>query len=220
MFDRVPDDHRVLRPLAPIRLRGPYLGIHLVTLGVFLAAGQRFGDNLAQLALYLVFFCILVALAAIDLDTFRLPDKLVVPLLAASLPLIVAVTFLDTSWAISLGIPTGEPIRFALLGGVFYFAFLLVAHLISPRGMGFGDVKLAAVMGLYIGWLGHSVSSTLTLVLYAMFIGFITGSLGGLILLMIRRRSKPIPFGPFLVFGATVVIIFSEQLAPAAGLLR
>ena len=44
-------------------------------------------------------------------------------------------------------------IRFALAGGAFYFVFLLVVHLIIPRGMGFGDVKLAAVMGMYVGWL-------------------------------------------------------------------
>ena len=47
-----------------------------------------------------------------------------------------------------------ELIRYALVGARVYFGFLLVAHLISPRGMGFGDVKLAAVMGLYVGWLG------------------------------------------------------------------
>ena len=70
-------------------------------------------------------------------------------------------------------------IRYALVGAALYFGFLFVAHLISPRGMGFGDVKLAAVMGLYVGWLGSTLREALALVLWAMLIGFLAGSVFG-----------------------------------------
>jgi prepilin signal peptidase PulO-like enzyme (type II secretory pathway) len=103
-------------------------------------------------------------------------------------------------------------IRYAIAGGAFYFVFLLVVHLIIPRGMGFGDVKLAAVMGLYVGWLAPSVIGAISLTLYAMMIGFLIGSLAGLVVFAFRRKSRAIPFGPFLAFGTVVVIIFSQQL--------
>lgn len=220
LAERVPDDEKVLSPRPPVRLDGRYLRIHLVVLVLFLAAAQRFGDTPLHLGAYLVFFTALVALSAIDLATFRLPDRIVVPLLTVSLPLIVGVTFAETVRAEQIGVTTGSPIRFAVLGGVFYFAFLFVAHLIYPRGMGFGDVKLAAVMGLYVGWLGYSVTSTLSIVLYAMLIGFVSGTIVGFILLAVRGRSRYIPFGPFLAFGAIVAILFSEQLIPLSGLAR
>lgn len=220
LADRVPEDLKVLRPLPPVQLRGRGLRIHLVVLGLFLAAGQRFAEQPARLACYLLLFTCLVALSAIDLATFRLPDKIVVPLLAVSLPLIVVATFLDADASERLGLTTGAPIRFALLGGLFYFGFLLVAHLVFPRGMGFGDVKLAAVMGLYVGWLGYSVTSTLSIVLYAMLVGFVSGTIIGFVLLAVRGRGRYIPFGPFLAFGAIVAILFSEQLIPLTGLAR
>ena len=73
-----------------------------------------------------------------------------------------------------------------------YFGFLFVAHLISPRGMGFGDVKLAAVMGLYVGWLGTTFVDALALVLWAMLIGFAVGSVFG----FVRARHAAGATGP------------------------
>ena len=67
--------------------------------------------------------------------------------------------------------------------------------------MGFGDVKLAAVMGLYVGWLGTTFTEALVLVLWAMLIGFATGSVYGFGVLIRRRRNRPFPFGPFLALG-------------------
>ena len=88
-----------------------------------------------------------------------------------------------------------------------YFGFLLVVHLAYPRGMGFGDVKLAALMGLYLGWLGSSWVVALSLVLWAMLIGFVVGSVVGIGLLIVRRRNEPMPFAPFLALGTVVVVL-------------
>jgi len=108
----------------------------------------------------------------------------------------------------------GDPelVRYALAGGAIYFGFLFIAHLISPRGMGFGDVKLAAVMGLFVGWLGTSLTEALVLVLWAMLIGFATGSIYGFGVLLRRRRNRPFPFGPFLAMGTVAAVLLSRGL--------
>jgi leader peptidase (prepilin peptidase)/N-methyltransferase len=204
LYDRVPDRLPLFRPLARPRLRGPYLAIHVTMIVAFVLAANRFADQPAlELADYLLLFAALVALSYIDLDTLRLPDAIVAPLLVVSIPLIVVTSLLQHDAA---------RIRYALVGGAFYFVFLLVVHLIIPRGMGFGDVKLAAVMGLYVGWLASSVVSAIQLTLYAMMIGFLVGSLAGIVVFAFRRKSRAIPFGPFLAFGTVVTIIFSAQL--------
>lgn len=204
LYDRVPDGLPLFRPLPRPRLAGVHLAMHLVMIAVFLLAARRFADaHGLELADYLLLFTALVALSFIDLDTLRLPDQIVAPLLVVSIPLIAITSLVQHDAA---------RIRYAIAGGAFYFVFLLVVHLIIPRGMGFGDVKLAAVMGMYVGWLGHSVLSAISLTLYAMMIGFLVGSLVGLVVFAFRRKSRAIPFGPFLAFGTVVVIIFSENL--------
>lgn len=204
LYDRVPDELPLFRPVVPPRLSGVYLAMHVTMLAVFLLAARRFADaHRLELADYLLLFTALVALSFIDLDTLRLPDRIVAPLLVVSIPLIALTSLLQDD---------APRIRYALAGGAFYFVFLLVVHLIIPRGMGFGDVKLAAVMGMYVGWLAPSVVGAISLTLYAMMIGFLVGSLAGLVVFAFRRKSRAIPFGPFLAFGTVVVIIFSEQL--------
>ena len=204
LYDRVPDDLALFRPLARPRLTGPYLAMHLTMIAAFLLAANRFADeHPLELADYLLLFAALVVLSFIDLDTLRLPDRIVAPLLVVSIPLIVVTSLLQHDAA---------RIRFAIAGGAFYFVFLLVVHLIIPRGMGFGDVKLAAVMGLYVGWLAPSILGAVSLTLYAMMIGFLVGSLAGIIVFAFRRKSRAIPFGPFLALGTIVTIVFSNQL--------
>jgi len=204
VIDRVPERLPLFRPLPPLRLRGKYLVVHLVMVGLWLLAAWRFDEApVLELAAFLLLFGALLALAVIDIELFRLPDLIVLPLLAVSIPLIAVSSLIQD-----------EPmrIRYALAGGALYFGFLFVAHLVYPRGMGFGDVKLAAVMGLYVGWLGTSYSTALALVLWAMLIGFVAGSVVGIILMAARRRSAPIPFGPFLALGTVVAVLLSSGL--------
>jgi leader peptidase (prepilin peptidase)/N-methyltransferase len=85
---------------------------------------------------------------------------------------------------------------------------MFVIHLISPRGMGFGDVRLSFVLGMALGWLswGH--------VALGLFIGFLLGAVVGslLLVLKIKSRKDPVPFGPFLAAGALVAIFAGTQL--------
>jgi leader peptidase (prepilin peptidase)/N-methyltransferase len=88
------------------------------------------------------------------------------------------------------------------------FGFLFLVHLIHPRGMGFGDVKLAGLLGLYLGWitLGH--------VPLGLFLGFFMGAAVGVALMATRRRTRrdPIPFGPFLAMGAVVAVLVGRPI--------
>lgn len=177
-----------------------------VTALVFVLGGLRF-DEVFPLVAYLALFTVLVALSFIDLETLRLPDRLVLPSAGASLLVIAA-------WAVL----EGELVGFtgALLGGVIYFGVLLLAHLASPRGMGFGDVKLAFLMGLYLGWPAGGGLEAFAAVVWAMLIGFGAGSVIGIGILILRGRSAPYPFGPFLVFGAVTVMLSAPDLLPDA----
>ncbi|NYV77806.1 prepilin peptidase, partial [Streptomyces sp. UH6] len=85
----------------------------------------------------------------------------------------------------------------ALLGAVALAGGFLVLHLISPAGMGFGDVKLALAIGAALGWYGWGV------LLLGAFAGFLSGGLYGLGLVLLRRggRRTEMPFGPFLLAG-------------------
>lgn len=204
LIDRVPERLPLFRPLAPMRLRGRYLLVHVLMVVLWVLAAWRFDHApVLELVGYLLLFGGLLALSVIDIELFRLPDLLVLPLLAVSIPLVTVVSVVQD-----------EPmrIRYALAGGALYFGFLLVAHVIYPKGMGFGDVKLAAVMGLYVGWLGSSYATALALVLWAMLIGFVAGSIIGIVLMAARRRSAPIPFGPFLALGTVAAVLLSSGL--------
>jgi len=204
LADRVPDREPLFRPLKPVHLGGRDLALHLGVLVLFGLAAWRFHDeSWGETIVYCAFFGVLAALSAIDIETYRLPDLIVLPSLIASVPIIVVLAVADGD---------GRRIRYALVGAALYFGFLFLAHLISPRGMGFGDVKLAALMGLYVGWLGGTFVDALALVLWAMLIGFAVGSIFGVVLLATRRRNRPFPFGPFLALGAVVAILVSRSL--------
>jgi leader peptidase (prepilin peptidase)/N-methyltransferase len=85
-------------------------------------------------------------------------------------------------------------------------AALGALHVVSPRSMGFGDVKLAFVLGLVLGWLGWS-----ELVL-GLFCGFLAGAVVGISLIVLRHRGRKdhLPFGPFLAFGTLVVLLWGD----------
>ena len=209
LYERVPPRRPLFDPFPGIVVRGARLAIHLMVTALFVLAAVRFSDvgPLAVLA-YLVFFVAVAALSAIDFETQRLPDAIVAGALMVCIPLVAVASLADRD---------AERIQFAVIGGLVYFGFLLITHVVFPRGMGFGDVKLSALMGLFIGWAATSGLTALALVMYAMFVGFLVGSLAGVALFALRGRSKHYPFGPFLVGGAIVAIVFAPQLAPLAG---
>nr|WP_241263524.1 A24 family peptidase [Microbacterium esteraromaticum] len=132
-------------------------------------------------------------LIVIDARTHRLPNRIVLPTLGA-LVLLAIIEALATG--------DGERLVRALLGGLALGAFYAVMHLISRQGMGGGDVKLAAVIGLVLAWHGWQV-----LVLGAA-AAFLLGALYAIVLMLLRRanRHTRIAFGPWMIIGAVLAI--------------
>ena len=139
----------------------------------------------------LPFVAALVAVAAIDLEHRIIPNKIVVPLAVYGL-------------AISAVLRPDELPELAIAGAG-AFAFLLVAALAYPAGMGMGDVKLAGVMGIFLG----------LSVVPALFVAFLSGTVVGLGI-MAREgrgaRKKGVPFGPFLALGGIVAVLAGPEL--------
>lgn len=207
LYERVPARRSLLKPFPGYHVSGINLTMQILITGLFALGAARFPDeNPFVLAAYLVFFLVSVALAMIDIDTLRLPDFIVGGALVVSIPLI------------TLGsLATSDPkqIQYALLGGLCYFGFLLIVHVIfGNRGMGFGDVKLAALLGLFLGWVATSGLNAVMYVMYAAVAGFFVGAGVGIVLVAVRGRSRSYPMGPFLIGGALLVLAFSVQLAP------
>jgi leader peptidase (prepilin peptidase)/N-methyltransferase len=99
-----------------------------------------------------------------------------------------------------------EPYRNGLLGGALYFAFLFVPHLVYPKGMGMGDVKLALVMGLYLGW-GFATIDAVSNVVWGLLVGSVLGVISGAVVNVVRRRGGAFPFGPSLALGCFAVLV-------------
>jgi leader peptidase (prepilin peptidase)/N-methyltransferase len=146
---------------------------------------------------------VLLLASVIDITEYRLPDVVVVPALAVGLVLVTTISVAESS---------SDRIRFAFFGALLAFAVLLIAHLISPQGMGFGDVKFASLLGLMVGWQADSIAEVLLLVLWLFLIGFAIGTVGGLAFMVLRGRNQPFPFGPFLALGTLITVVFSQSL--------
>lgn len=183
-----------------------WLWVELVTAAVFAALASRHGETSALVPL-LVLGAGLVAVSVIDLQLLRIPDRVTFPMLAVALPLIVGV---------SLQHDEADAIRGALIGCATYFLLLLLPHLAYPRGMGFGDVKLALVMGLYLGWLGWSsdmpVAGPVRLVLYGLMLGCVLGVVFGLLSRLVTQRGGEFPFGPALAAACLLVVLYAQDL--------
>jgi leader peptidase (prepilin peptidase) / N-methyltransferase len=171
-----------------ISLRYPL--VELLTALVFAAIALAHGvDN--DLVVLLPFAAMLIAVAAIDLKHKIVPNRILLPLAV---------------WGVvgSALLRTGELPELLIAGGA-AFAFLLVAALAYPAGMGMGDVKLAGIMGLYLG----------SAVVPAMLVAFLTGSLAGAAVLAREGRSGRkvgIPFAPFLALGGIVGLLVGAEL--------
>jgi leader peptidase (prepilin peptidase)/N-methyltransferase len=175
---------------------------YLVTAAAFALGAARF-DEVGYLAAYLALFTVLIALSVIDGETLRLPDRLVFPSVVASLVVIGIASLVDGS---------AEQLGGAAIGAFCYFGILLIAHLVYPAGMGFGDVKLAFLLGLYLGWPTGDGMQAFVAVVWAMLLGFGLGSVIGIGVLAVKGRSTPYPFGPFLVIGAGAVMLLLPEL--------
>jgi leader peptidase (prepilin peptidase)/N-methyltransferase len=156
---------------------------------------------------YMLVASMLLAVSVIDLQVYRIPDKIVFPFLAFSLVLLPVASYaVTTSLSDTRTIMTN-----ALIGMVAFFVVLFIPHLIMPRGMGFGDVKLALVMGLYLGWPSVTKFNAIYLVLVALFLGCFTGVIFGVLVNLVRRKGGAFPFGPALAAAAFYVMLTYER---------
>jgi leader peptidase (prepilin peptidase) / N-methyltransferase len=165
---------------------------------LFGACAWRFGASWA-LPAYLLLFAALLVVSVIDLESYRIPNRILIPATITAIPLLGLA-------ALGQGHP-GDFLR-ALAGGVAAFGALLVMAIISPRGMGMGDVKLAFLLGLHLGYLGWGE------VALGLFAGFLLGAVIGLGLIISGRRSRKdaVPFGPFLAAGTVVAVLWGEPI--------
>lgn len=137
-------------------------------------------------------------LAIVDAFTLRLPDRIVVP------SYVVGAALLGVSAVVDDG--GGAMVR-AVLGMAIAFAGYLVLALINPSGLGFGDVKLAGLLGLYLAWAGWQT------LFWGLAAGFFLAALTGTALLVARRsnRKAALPFGPFMLAGALLALLLWQR---------
>jgi leader peptidase (prepilin peptidase)/N-methyltransferase len=184
---------------APISVRYPLVELLTGVLSAWAAA--RFGFGFAALAaLLLTWF--LIALAFIDIDTQLLPDGLTLPLLWLGLTL--------SLWGPQGGAAVPVDVRSSLIGAVAgYLSLWSVYHLFrlltGKEGMGYGDFKLLAALGAWLGW---------QMLLPVILIAAVVGAVVGIVILAIRRQSRatPIAFGPFLAAAGWVTLMFGHGL--------
>lgn len=163
-----------------------------VTALLFVLAALRFGAS-ADLPAYLALAAAGVLLAAVDLRHRLLPNRVVGPALVAGALLLTGAAAIDDRW---------DDLARAALGAVVLFVLFLVLALISPSALGMGDVKLAGLLGLHLGWLGWDA------VLLGAAAGFVVQAVVSLVLLAARRIDLrgELPFGPAMLAGAALAI--------------
>lgn len=160
--------------------------------------GVRFGADAVVPALCYV--CLIgVVVGYVDVRVHLLPNAIVLP----SYPVLAALLLGAAAWERSW---TG--LVWAAVGGVALWGFFMLLLLVYPAGMGFGDVKLAGLLGLALGWLGFGH------VVLGLFAAFVLGGLAGLTLILARRahRRSAIPFGPFLLAGFAVAALLGDPI--------
>jgi leader peptidase (prepilin peptidase)/N-methyltransferase len=185
----------------PLHARWRYPVTDLLTACLFAAAGARFGWSW-ELGPYLFLFAALLAMSVIDLETHLLVDILTLRTLAVGIVLVLVLSGSNGA---------EDRIWPALIGAVLYGGFLGAAFLVYPPGLGFGDVKLAPTLGLFLGWLTNDPLIAVRLVLYAMVLAFLGGGLVGVLWNLSRGdRKAEIPMGPALALAAVVMVTVSS----------
>lgn len=173
---------------------------------VELATGVAFAGTAAWLGLTVLllpmwwFAAVSIALALIDIDVKRLPNAIVLTSWGVIGLGLVATAAVEGTW----GAMTRAAIGAVVMGGAYV---LLVV--IYPAGMGMGDVKLAVLLGMVLGWFGWAQ------LIVGFFLGFLLGALWGVGLMVTKRggRKTAVPFGPFMIAGAWLALWCAPAIA-------
>ena len=197
--DPTPEDRTVanLVPSGSVPARTAVAAV--VTAALFAAAAVHFGRDLS-LAPYCVFLALLVAVSVTDLSHRLVPRRMIYGGMVLIVPLLVAASGVDDTWHSLTG---------SLIGGAVAFAMFFAVWWFIPRGMGFGDVRLAGAIGFTTGWLSllHAYVAFLS--------GFLVGMVFGLILMVgsSAGRKTRIPFAPSLAVGAVIAVFWGGHIA-------
>ncbi|MBI1971500.1 MAG: prepilin peptidase [Candidatus Wildermuthbacteria bacterium] len=177
----------------PISLQYPL--VELATGILFVLVFRYLNFDIANVIYLLTIVSILITIFVYDLKHFIIPDQLVYPAIAVSGIWYLVSSIQDTRYEIL-------DTAYSALGAVFFLAVYLVSR---GRWLGFGDVKLALLMGLFLGWPN---------VLVALFAAVVLGAVAGLALIALKEKTmkSEIPFGPFLVAGTFVALFFGKAL--------
>jgi len=179
------------------------------TVVVFAALGLRFGWS-PMLVPYLALGAVLVALSAIDIETHLLPNVIVWPSIVVGLFLILV---------FSGEFDYIDGINSALLGAAVFGGFIGLAHVVHEQGMGRGDVKLALLLGLFVGWLQPDLIDTTRLVFWTILLALTGGGILGLAYNLVRGRGRAeIPFGPALAVASLVIVVVSPAIAASVAI--
>ncbi len=172
-----------------------YPAVEALNAAGYILLWNRFGLT-PEAAVYAVFYSSLLVVTFIDWDHQIIPNRITLPGIA--LGLLSAATVLAGGFM--------DALLGALLGGGLLYAVAVGSEwMLKKEGMGLGDVKLLAMIGAFLGWKA---------VLLTVFVGALSGSVIGLSLMAarIKRRGDPIPFGPFLAFGAVAALFAGPEL--------
>ncbi|MGI6629227.1 MAG: prepilin peptidase [Bacillota bacterium] len=172
------------------KLSWRYPGIEILT-GILFILVYRVIDVNLHLIPYLFLTSLLLVISFIDIDHYRIPNRLIIVGFVAG----IAFNFLIPDlflWESCMGFITG--------GGILFLIALL-----SQGGMGGGDIKLGALIGLFLGW---------KLMLLSLFLAALLASIAGIGLMLTHKKSRkdPIPFGPFLALGAFISLLWGHHL--------
>jgi leader peptidase (prepilin peptidase) / N-methyltransferase len=181
---------------APISPR--YLVVELAGGALFAGLAARLGYNW-DLPACLALFAGLLALGCIDLEHLLLPKKVIYPTLVLVAAFLVVAAAVYDSW---------DKLLVAAICAVGWFAAFFLLNLASPRALGFGDVRLAPLLGLGVGWFGWRY------VVLAFFAGNLIGAVVGLFLIASKRmdRKQPVPYGVFLALGVAVAVFAGPEI--------
>ncbi|MDA8391617.1 MAG: prepilin peptidase [Actinomycetota bacterium] len=173
----------------PIR----YVVVEAATSVLFAVMALRFGLS-PVLPAYLWVVASLVVISVIDAEHYLVLNRVLYPSVGVAAALFVLAAAVDGSWSNLLH---------AAVGAVAAFGVMAAVHFVKPSGLGFGDVRLSALLGLALGWLGVAQ------VAVGMFFGFLLGSVFGIALVLTTSRTTAsrLPFAPFLAAGALLGVV-------------
>ncbi|HEY2579548.1 MAG TPA: A24 family peptidase [Streptosporangiaceae bacterium] len=182
-------------PACRTRVGPPAFSVEVTAAALLGLLAARIHPGLTLAAMCWLAVCA-IPLGYVDAAVKRLPDVLTGPAFAGTAGLLLIASAMHSHWAI---------LGRCLLGGVAFAAFCFLLLLVSPSGMGLGDVKLAASLGAALAWLSW------TALIAGIFAGFLLGAVYGAALLIRGRASRKtqIPFGPFMIVGTFLVLLIA-----------